>query len=94
MKDCIIPKVQGTVHSVGSIMLPKKVSTTTRLLDGATQPILPGTVNPDELGPSPPSPPDDSHGDNIRSPKTSLMSALALENFEPRSDFVSSASSS
>lgn len=70
MKDCIIPKVQGTMSSVGSVVMPKKP------LDASSNEVVSETAGDS----GPPSP---EQGD-IRSPKTSLMSALSLENFEPR----------
>jgi hypothetical protein len=65
VKDCIIPKVQGTVQTVGNAVLPKGT---------------PKAESSEEMKKNSDSP---EQGD-IQSPNTSLMSALALENFEPR----------
>lgn len=75
MKDCIIPTVQDTVHTVGTAVLPKSTKTnhsTSNPEDLADEPMITTSITD-----SP------SHGGDIKS-KTSLMSALSLDKFEPR----------
>ena len=86
MKDCIIPKVQDTVQIVGNAVLPK--STTGKPVEpNSVAEDVPGVNSTASTSTDSPEPVlEQGVGDRgIRTPnKTSIMSALSLENFEPR----------
>ncbi|CAG7724139.1 unnamed protein product [Allacma fusca] len=85
VKDCIIPSVQGTVQSVGNVVLYRNAKPSAAPMINESE--AESNVKPPETDPvSTMTERPNSDGDGgITSPKTSIMSALSLENFEPRS---------
>jgi len=81
MKDCIIPKVQDTVQIVGSAVLPKTPKHEPNSSSAETGTDALGLISRSGSNESP----ELEQQEGVRSPnKTSIMSALSLENFEPR----------